>query len=231
MTRRGWSRIASLLLLVAASILLYRWFNSSYGEVNWAEVFSSRESLRDFVEQFDPYVPLAFFVVQVVQVVVAPIPGNVTALAGGALLGLWGGFLISTAGLLVGSLIAFGLARFFGRPVVEALVEPRIVNKYIDTMANRHFVVLLAIFLVPFFPDDALCFVAGLSALPVPAFLLLVVLSRPPGMFVASLVGSGVAVIPWWGWGIIIVGSGALLLVVYRFKETLERKLGLKEPE
>ncbi len=231
MTRRGWSRIASLLLLVAASILLYRWFTSSYGEVNWAEVFSSRESLRDFVEQFDPYVPLAFFVVQVVQVVVAPIPGNVTALAGGALLGLWGGFLISTAGLLVGSLIAFGLARFFGRPVVEALVEPRIVNKYIDTMANRHFVVLLAIFLVPFFPDDALCFVAGLSALPVPAFLLLVVLSRPPGMFVASLVGSGVAVIPWWGWGIIIVGSGALLLVVYRFKETLERKLGLKEPE
>jgi uncharacterized membrane protein YdjX (TVP38/TMEM64 family) len=230
-TRRGWSRIASLLLLVAASILLYRWFTSSYGEVNWAEVFSSRESLRDFVEQFDPYVPLAFFVVQVVQVVVAPIPGNVTALAGGALLGLWGGFLISTAGLLVGSLIAFGLARFFGRPVVEALVEPRIVNKYIDTMANRHFVVLLAIFLVPFFPDDALCFVAGLSALPVPAFLLLVVLSRPPGMFVASLVGSGVAVIPWWGWGIIIVGSGALLLVVYRFKETLERKLGLKEPE
>ncbi len=231
MTRRGWSRIASLLLLVAASILLYRWFTSSYGEVNWAEVFSSRESLRAFVEQFDPYVPLAFFVVQVVQVVVAPIPGNVTALAGGALLGLWGGFLISTAGLLVGSLIAFGLARFFGRPVVEALVEPRIVNKYIDTMANRHFVVLLAIFLVPFFPDDALCFVAGLSALPVPAFLLLVVLSRPPGMFVASLVGSGVAVIPWWGWGIIIVGSGALLLVVYRFKETLERKLGLKEPE
>jgi len=230
-TRRGWSRIASLLLLVAASILLYRWFTSSYGEVNWAEVFSSRESLRAFVEQFDPYVPLAFFVVQVVQVVVAPIPGNVTALAGGALLGLWGGFLISTAGLLVGSLIAFGLARFFGRPVVEALVEPRIVNKYIDTMANRHFVVLLAIFLVPFFPDDALCFVAGLSALPVPAFLLLVVLSRPPGMFVASLVGSGVAVIPWWGWGIIIVGSGALLLVVYRFKETLERKLGLKEPE
>ncbi len=231
MTRRGWSRIAGLVLLIVASILLYRWFTSSYGEANWAEVFSSRENLRAFVEQFDPYVPLAFFVVQVVQVVVAPIPGNVTALAGGALLGLWGGFLISTAGLLVGSLIAFGLARFFGRPVVEALVEPRIVNKYIDTMANRHFVVLLAIFLVPFFPDDALCFVAGLSALPIPAFLLLVVLSRPPGMFVASLVGSGVAVIPWWGWGIIIVGSGALLLVVYRFKETLERKLGLTEPQ
>ncbi|MFP4431386.1 MAG: TVP38/TMEM64 family protein [Spirochaetaceae bacterium] len=231
MTRRGWSRIASLLLLIVASTLLYRWFTASYGQVDWAEVFSSRESIRAFVERFDPYVPVAFFVLQVVQVVVAPIPGNVTAVAGGALLGLWGGFLVSTLGLLVGSLIAFGLARYFGRPVVETLVAPEIVNKYVDTMANRHFVVLLAIFLVPFFPDDALCFVAGLSALPVPAFLLLVVLSRPPGMFVASLVGSGVAVIPWWGWGIIILGSGALLLVVYRYKKPLERKLGLNEEE
>ncbi|MFW5843582.1 MAG: TVP38/TMEM64 family protein [Spirochaetota bacterium] len=231
MTRRGWSRIASLLLLIVASTLLYRWFTASYGQVDWAEVFSSRESIRAFVERFDPYVPVAFFVLQVVQVVVAPIPGNVTAVAGGALLGLWGGFLVSTLGLLVGSLIAFGLARYFGRPVVETLVAPEIVNKYVDTMANRHFVVLLAIFLVPFFPDDALCFVAGLSALPVPAFLLLVVLSRPPGMLVASLVGSGVAVIPWWGWGIIILGSGALLLVVYRYKKPLERKLGLNEEE
>jgi uncharacterized membrane protein YdjX (TVP38/TMEM64 family) len=228
-TRRGWSRIASLLLLIAASVLVYRWFTTSYGQVDWAEVFSSRDNLRAFVERFDPYVPLAFFILQTAQVVVAPIPGNITAVAGGALFGLWGGFLISTLGLLAGSLIAFGLARFFGRPVVEALVEPRIVNKYIDTMANRHFVVLLAIFLVPFFPDDALCFVAGLSALPIPAFLLLVLLSRPPGMFVASLVGSGVAVIPWWGWGIIILISGVLLLVVYRNKETLERKLGLTE--
>lgn len=229
MTRRGWSRVASLLILIAGSVIVYRWFTTSYGHVDWAELFSSRESLRAFVEQFDPYVPIAFFVVQVVQVVVAPVPGNVTALAGGALLGLWGGFLVSTAGLLVGSLIAFGLARFFGRPVVEALVEPRIVNKYLDTMANRHFVVLVAIFLVPFFPDDALCFVAGLSALPVPAFLLLVILSRPPGMFVASLVGSGVAVVPWWGWGIIVLLSGALLFVVHHYKEALDRKLGLTE--
>lgn len=227
MTKRGWGRLASLLLILAAGYLLYRWFTASYGEVNWAEVFSSRESLRAFVERFDPHVPLAFFVIQSLQVILAPIPGNVTAVAGGALFGLWGGFAISTAGLVAGSLVAFGLARFFGRPVVEALVEPRIIDKYIDTMAQRHFVLLLAVFLVPFFPDDALCLIAGISALPLRAFLLLVIVGRPPGMFVSSLVGSGVAVIPWWGWGIIFVLSALVLFLAYRFKETIEEKLAL----
>ena len=227
MTRRGWGRLASLAVLLLAGYLIYRWFTAAYGEVNWPEVFSSRDSLRAFVERFDPYIPLAFFLVQTLQVILAPIPGNVTAVAGGALFGLWGGFAISTAGLVAGSLIAFGLARFFGRPVVEALVEPRIIDKYIDAMANRHFVLLLAIFLVPFFPDDALCLIAGISALPLRAFLLLVLVGRPPGMFVSSLVGSGVAVIPWWGWGIIILLSAAVLFLAYRFKELLEEKLAL----
>jgi uncharacterized membrane protein YdjX (TVP38/TMEM64 family) len=168
-----------------------------------------------------------FFIVQALQVVVAPIPGNVTALAGGALFGLWTGFLISTAGLVVGSIAAFAVARFYGRPVVEKLVKAETIDKYIDTVAQRHFVLLFLVFLFPFFPDDALCLIAGISALPFHVFLLLVILGRPPGMFVSSLVGSGIAVVPWWGWVIIASVSGTVLYFAYRYKDVLDRKLGV----
>ena len=199
-----------------------------HGPVDWIEVFSSRESMSAFVAQFDPYGPLVFFAVQVVQVVIAPIPGNVTALAGGTLFGLWRGFAISSAGLIVGSVIAFGLARFYGRPLVERFVKPSIIDTYIDSVANRHFALLFLVFLLPFFPDDALCFIAGISALSFPVFLLLVILGRPPGMFVASLVGSGIAVVPWWGWIVIAAVSGLAVYLAYRYKDVLDRKLGIK---
>ena len=227
MKRKSWIRIGTFVLLAGVSYLLYRWFIAEYGPVDWRRVFSSRENLQSFVEQFNPYGPLAFFLVQAVQVIVAPIPGNITALAGGALFGLWPGFLISTAGLVVGSIAAFAIARFYGRPIVEKLVKPELVDKYLDTIANRHFVLLFVLFLFPFFPDDALCLIAGISALPFHVFLLLVVLGRPPGMFVSSLVGSGIAVVPWWGWVLIAAASGAILYVAYRYKDVLDQKLGI----
>jgi uncharacterized membrane protein YdjX (TVP38/TMEM64 family) len=227
MKKKSWIRLLSLLAIAALSVLGYRWFVAAYGPVEWSAVFSSRENLQQFVQQFDPYGPLVFFIVQALQVVVAPIPGNVTALAGGALFGLWTGFLISTAGLVVGSIAAFAVARFYGRPVVEKLVKAETIDKYIDTVAQRHFVLLFLVFLFPFFPDDALCLIAGISALPFHVFLLLVILGRPPGMFVSSLVGSGIAVVPWWGWVIIASVSGTVLYFAYRYKDVLDRKLGV----
>jgi uncharacterized membrane protein YdjX (TVP38/TMEM64 family) len=227
MKKQGWIRLATLVTLGVAAYILYRWFVAVHGPVDWAWVFSSRENLQAFVEQFHPYGALVFLLVQTLQVIVAPIPGNVTALAGGALFGLWPGFLMSTTGLVLGSLAAFGLGRFYGRPIVEKLVKPAVVDKYIDSLANRHFVLLFLLFLFPFFPDDALCLIAGLSALPLRVFLLLVILGRPPGMFFSSLVGAGIAVVPWWGWLIIAAISGGVLFLAYRYKHVLDERLGI----
>ena len=227
MGRRGWIRAATFAAIIAAAWLLYRWFIAAWGPVDWREVFSSREALRAFVRRFDPYGPAVFFVLQFAQVIVAPIPGNVTALAGGALFGLWPGFLLSSAALVAGSIVAFWLARFYGRPLVERFVPKAVIDRYIDGVAQRHFALLLAAFALPFFPDDALCFIAGLSALRFPVFLLLVVVGRPPGMFVASLVGAGIAVVPWWAWTIIALVSAGLLYQAYRYRDAIESRFAV----
>ena len=227
MGRRGWIRAATFAAIIAAAWLLYRWFIAAWGPVDWSEVFSSREALRAFVRRFDPYGPAVFFVLQFAQVIVAPIPGNVTALAGGALFGLWPGFLLSSAALVAGSIVAFWLARFYGRPLVERFVPKAVIDRYIDGVAQRHFALLLAAFALPFFPDDALCFIAGLSALRFPVFLLLVVVGRPPGMFVASLVGAGIAVVPWWAWTIIALVSAGLLYLAYRHRDAIESRFAV----
>lgn len=229
MRKKTWIRLGTFIILAGSSYLLYRWFIHSHGPVQWRTVFASRENLQDFIKEFDPYGPLVFFVIQMLQVILAPIPGNVTALAGGAIFGLWKGFFISSAGLFAGSVAAFGIARIYGRPLVEKFVKKETIDKYIDTVARRHFLLLLLIFLLPFFPDDALCLIAGISALPFHVFLLLVVLGRPPGMFVSSLVGSGIAVVSWWMWILIAVISGVAIFFAYRYKDVLDEKLGVRK--
>lgn len=226
MERANRLRIVTLVLLGLACGALLFWFRRAYGPVSWREVFSSTESVREFVGRFHPYGSIAFFILQLTTVIVAPIPGNLIALVGGALFGFWRGFFLSTGALLLGSSIAFGLARFYGRPLVERFVPRRIIDRYLDSIAKKHFVLLFGAFLLPFFPDDALCFVSGLSNLRYRVFILMVVIGRPPGMFVASMVGSGVAVVPWWGWALIAALSAGILYLLYRSRERIEKRLG-----
>ncbi|MFP4212273.1 MAG: TVP38/TMEM64 family protein [Alkalispirochaeta sp.] len=227
--RRAFVRLVSLLPLVALALAVWYVFRSLEPELGWRATLTSPEALRGVLQPLGAWGPVAFVLFQVLQVVVAPIPANAIAFAGGALFGLWPGFLLSSTGLIIGSMIAFGLARVWGRPVVESLVQPELIDRYFDGVVNRHFIVLTAIFLVPFLPDDVLSFLVGLSSLPAPAFFVLVIVARPPGMFVSTLLGSGVIEIPWWGWVAIGVTSAALLFVAHRYRDAIDRRLGLTE--
>jgi uncharacterized membrane protein YdjX (TVP38/TMEM64 family) len=226
-SKRTAARLISLLLLGGAALVIWAAFGSVEPEMGWRAALGAPETLRGILDSFGAWGPVAFIVIQVVQVVVAPIPANAIAFAGGALFGLWPGFLLSSVGLVLGSMIAFGLARIWGRPVVEALVQPELIDRYLDGVVNRHVIVLTAIFLVPFLPDDVLSFLVGLSSLPAGAFLVLVIVARPPGMFVSTLLGSGRIEMPWWGWAIIGAVSLAVLFLAHRYRDAIERRLGL----
>ena len=76
-------------------------------------VFSSVEEMQSFVEGFGATAPVIFFLLQILQIVAAPIPGNVTALVGGALFGFWKSFIITVLALVIGSSIAFLLVKVY----------------------------------------------------------------------------------------------------------------------
>ena len=99
------------------------------------EIFQSREALRAYLEGCGVWAPVVF-VVQALQVVIAPIPGELTGIVGGFVFGGLVSIVYSTVGLAVGSLIAFATARVIGLPFVK-LVIPE------DTLAKFHFVTSL----------------------------------------------------------------------------------------
>ncbi len=147
------------------------------------------------------------------------------ALVGGALFGFWKSFLITVIALVTGSSIAFLLVRLYGRPLVERFVKPETIDKYLDNGSKKYELFLFLLFLFPFFPDDALCFIAGLTGISYRHFLLIVIIARPPGMAFASLVGSGAIAVPWWGWVIIGIASAAFIFCSIRYGDKIENWL------
>lgn len=133
----------------------------------------------------------AFFGLQVLQVVLAPIPGQLVAFAGGAVFGFWKGLAITMAGVEVGSLAAILLARRFGRPAVDRFVPASAAQKFSYLLNDRSGAGFFALFLLPAVPDDALCFLAGLTSVPLRRMMGLCLLGRLPGFAVLCFAGAG----------------------------------------
>lgn len=212
-----WS--GSLLLALILAVVVLFFVGRAKG---WMSMFNSVEELQDYVSGFGAWAPLVFFGLQVLQVILAPIPGSVTTLFGGIFFGFWKAMLISVGAVLTGSIILFFFAKYLGRPLVVRLVGKKRVDKYMKSMSARQFWVLFMMFLMPFFPDDVLCLMAGLTAIRFPGFTLLVLVTRPWGLVFSALVGSGAISIPIWGWILIGLCSAALLYISVRYPDKLE---------
>lgn len=156
------------------------------------EIFSTLETIQAFLLQFGIWTPLAFFLLQLLQIIIAPIPGGTVGLVGGALFGIFGGSLLSISGTLVGSAFVFLLSKRFGRPFVLKFASPKLVEKYDNIKESKLNAILFAVFLFPLFPDDMLCFIAGLSSMKFKTFLIVALLGRAPSVFLNTMVGSGV---------------------------------------
>jgi uncharacterized membrane protein YdjX (TVP38/TMEM64 family) len=156
------------------------------------EFYSSKKRLKRFLVSFGPYSAAVFTLLQALQVVVAPIPGELTGVVGGYLYGNAFGFLLSTLGLTLGSWVAFELASALGRPFVERLVKKEIIERFNFVTTSAGVTTCFLLFLLPGFPKDYLCYVLGLSRMKLSTFLIISTLGRVPGTYVLTVQGASI---------------------------------------
>jgi uncharacterized membrane protein YdjX (TVP38/TMEM64 family) len=121
---------------------------------------------------------LLFVALQFLQVTFIPIPSTISTVAGVFLWG-WESVIWTLAGVLPGSLLAFGLGRWLGDKVVRWIVGQETLDKYYGYVKGKDKTLLFLMFLLPVFPDDALCIMAGLTNMKVRTFILMMLISRP----------------------------------------------------
>ena len=115
-----------------------------------------REKLQGFLNSLGPLSFIGFILLQALQVVAAPVPGEVTGLIGGFLYGPFLGIILSTIGLTLGSWLAFFLSKTFGRPFVDKFVSRKTLDKYDYLLHHKGAFLVFVLFLIPGFPEGHL---------------------------------------------------------------------------
>jgi len=182
--------------------------------------------LERYVRNFGAFAPAAFVVLHASQIVIAPIPGQVLAFAGGYLFGPVYGTLYSVMGAALGSYVAFSLSRRFGRPYVERVIAPEVLDEFDAVVEERGLFALFVVFLFPGLPDDAICFAGGLTKLDVRKMVVASVSGRLPGFIVVTVAGAQVAAAAYVEAGIIVAALLALSGVGYLKRDALLAWLG-----
>ena len=140
----------------------------------------SHEALRMWVKDAGAWGPVALMGVQAGQILAAPIPGVFVPLIAGVLYGpLWGSVL-TAIGTAIGSTAAFAIGRGAGRKIAERWIGKEALDQAQHAIRGKRWLALIPIFLFPFSPADALCFMAGIAGIAWPQFLIVVLFGRIP---------------------------------------------------
>ena len=214
-------RRAMKALGVAAIVLgaLALWRSGLIGRMD------TKDEIRALIEQAGPFAGVTYFVIQVLAVIIAPIPSNVTMMAGAVALGFWPALLLGVGAIWLGSMFMFLAARRLGQKAVHRWVDHGVMEKYLPVIKEKQDMFLFLTLLFPFFPDDMLCMIAGLTTIPTARFAVLMLVARPWGLAFAALLGSGIIALPVWGWAALLAVLGVIFYLAMKYSAEIENRL------
>ncbi|MDD6995905.1 MAG: TVP38/TMEM64 family protein [Candidatus Borkfalkiaceae bacterium] len=177
-------------------------------------VINSEELFRDYMQRAGALMPLLFIAFQFLQVVALPVPAFVSTAAGVALFGPFKAALCSFVGIITGSLLAFFIGRKIGYKAVAWMVGKDDLDKWLKKVKGKDNFLLTAMFVLPLFPDDMLCFISGLSSMSWQYFVLMIIFARALGITATCYSVNFIPFNTWWG---IVVWCALIVLIVVSF--------------
>jgi uncharacterized membrane protein YdjX (TVP38/TMEM64 family) len=214
----------SIILILLTTVFLY-----VFKITGVLDKIDSVKEFREYISSFGNYAVILFIVIQFLQVVILPLPSFITVGAGVLLFGPFRGAIFSFIGIFTGSTLAYFIGKIFGVKVVKWLVGEDNLKKGLKSIQGRDKIILTFMFLFPFFPDDLLCFVAGITMMSPSFFIVMILLTRLITIFVSSYSMNN-SIIPyntWWGiliWILFFIFTAFIMWFVYKKGDIIERK-------
>jgi len=175
----GISAAVAVILALLITWFLWRWLASF-----------SQEGLRDYIRSFGAAGWLVFLVLQILQVFIALLPGELLESAAGFVFGPVLGTLLCYAGVAIASSLVFILTRKFGVKLVEVFISREKINqlRFLNTEKKRDLLIFLAFF-IPGTPKDLLTYFVGLTEIKLGAFLAISLAARIPSVVTSTFGG------------------------------------------
>lgn len=140
------------------------------------QIIQDQEAVSNYLQGYGVLGPLVLFSLLIAQVFVAVIPGHALMVTAGYVYGSLG-LLVTIVSTVLGSQIAFLIARRYGRSLIYRLASPKVIERWDGAARRQGILFYFFSFVLPIFPSDLMCYVAGLSTI------------SPRRFFIANLSG------------------------------------------
>lgn len=205
--------VAALALLGAAAAIVMPWIRTLYDP-------AVRDSFTAFVDSLGIWGYLLMFTIQVLQVIVAIIPGEPVELVAGVLYGGLGGLLMCMAGCVAGSAVIFIFMRTIGGPIIDRIFKKKKLQEFSFMQDSRKLeTVTLLLFMLPGTPKDMLTYIAGTTGIPMLRFIVISTFARIPSIVTSTFIGDSVLAGNWYTALILLIITFALGLAGIFFRE------------
>jgi uncharacterized membrane protein YdjX (TVP38/TMEM64 family) len=220
--------VASAVLALALGLIIWLVVTDSPIVRMIVRLYHDKYFLRDSVAAWGWMAPLVFIGIQAMQVIIAPIPGEITGPVGGALFGTLWGVIYSTIGLTIGTVVCFGLGRLWGEPLIRPWLSEHHWNRMSFIVEAEGAIICFILYLIPGFPKDAISYLFGISPMPFWLFAVVSTIGRLPGTWISSYFGAHVGEQQYLYAAVFIALVMGACLPLYYYRESILRRFHRK---
>lgn len=168
------------------------------------------------------YAVTILILAQALQVIISFIPGGPFQITASYFYGVIPALTISLVGCVIGSALAFMLAKFLGHDAMYTIwgkEKFQHIHQKLD--ASRALVLVFLFYLIPAIPKDMICYVAGLTDMKMSSFLIVSTMARVPSMIGNLLIGTFFSKGNYFGVGMTVMVLTAIAVVAYKYRDKL----------
>lgn len=202
-------------LIIAAIVLMVQYYSKI------VLVFKDIESIKGIILGYGNYSFIIYIALQIVQIVIFFIPGDIMQISAGFIFGPIRGFLLSFLGICLGTSVVFFISRKLGKPFVNKIVSEKdtwIIHKLEKfkehPMKDKKLKkIVFFTYLIPGIPKDILGYICGVSEIKYKDFIIYSSIARIPALFVSSFFGHKLSFDNWKLLAIIAIISGIVIVI------------------
>lgn len=187
-------RLKRAAAIVSVAIFLAVTAAVTYFCIDFFKKFSDPTEFKNYINSFGAYGRAAFLALQIIQIVIAFIPGEVVQVGAGYAYGAFEGTVLCLVGAAIASAIVFLLVKKVGTRIVYLFVSREKMDslKFLNDEQKLGRLIFI-LFLIPGAPKDVLTYLAGLTRIKLYEFLIISLAARTPALLLSTLGGSAVA--------------------------------------
>ncbi|HEY8445036.1 MAG TPA: VTT domain-containing protein [Bacilli bacterium] len=184
--------IIFLLIMIGITIYLLPLF------IELSESQEARDNLKEYIDEIGFWGWLLMLGVQVLQVIIAFLPGEPIEVIMGALFGPIGGTLTCMLGIAIGTIAIFELARLIGMPFISLFIDPEKLNQYkfLNSTSKRD-ITVFTLFFIPGTPKDLLTYFVPFIKMKPLRFIIISIIARIPSIITSTIIGDNITKENW----------------------------------